>query len=277
MGMKRSLDFRNPFPGCVLNNYKNRGENMAGFGEALKQEREKQGITLEQAEEVTKIRKLYINALEEENFDILPPRVYASGFVKRYAIFLSLDPEAFVEEFKRLAYSEEEKEEEVLVQREKEIKNRVTERFPLRNIVIAVLFLVIVIWAGNQLVAYLADSGTEPAPEDPAPITQPVEEDKTPVEDEEEVPDRVEGLEMDVQTVKNQECWLEVIVDGKQEYSGLMSKGEKKSFQGKESILIKAGNAGGISLTLNGKKLPSLGEVGQVEEKEYTIENIGDN
>ncbi|HHW60373.1 MAG TPA: helix-turn-helix domain-containing protein [Syntrophomonadaceae bacterium] len=256
---------------------------MAGFGDALREEREKQGLTLEQVEEATKIRKIYINALEQEEFDILPPRVYASGFVKRYATFLSLDPEPFVEEFKRLAYSDadEDKEEEVLVQREKEVRNRMTERFPVRNVVIAVLFLVIVIWAGNQLVAYLADQGTEPVPEEPAPITQPVEEDKSPVEEEEEeeeeTPAPAEGLEMDIRTLQDQECWLEVIVDGKQEYSGLMARGEKKSFKAEKSIFIKAGNAGGINITMNGKKLPPLGEVGQVEEKEYTVENIGDN
>ncbi len=107
-----------------------------------------------------------------------------------------------------------------------------TERFPVRNVVIAVLFLVIVIWAGNQLVAYLADQGTEPVPEEPAPITQPVEEDKSPVEEEEEEEEETpappaEGLEMDIRTLQDQECWLEVIVDGNKNIQDLWP-GERK-------------------------------------------------
>ena len=45
--------------------------------------RESLGLTLEHIEEETKIRKLYLDAIEKERFNILPPRVYATGFVKK--------------------------------------------------------------------------------------------------------------------------------------------------------------------------------------------------
>ena len=54
-----------------------------GFGEKLREAREAKGYSLDYIEEETKIRKLYIEALEQETFDLLPPKVYATGFVRR--------------------------------------------------------------------------------------------------------------------------------------------------------------------------------------------------
>lgn len=44
-----------------------------GVGEKLQEERLRQGFTLEEIEEETKIRKYYLQALEEENYKVLPP------------------------------------------------------------------------------------------------------------------------------------------------------------------------------------------------------------
>lgn len=59
-----------------------------GVGQRLKEERLRQGLSLEEIEEETKIRKYYLQALEEENFQVLPPQVYATGFVKDMPNFL---------------------------------------------------------------------------------------------------------------------------------------------------------------------------------------------
>ena len=70
------------------------------IGEKLKEERVRLGYSLEEVEEETKIRKYYLEAIENENFAVLPPKVYAVGFVKRYAKFLGLDEQEFANEFK---------------------------------------------------------------------------------------------------------------------------------------------------------------------------------
>ena len=45
---------------------------MVGIGEKLKEARLKKNLTLTDVENITKIRARYIQALEEENFKILP-------------------------------------------------------------------------------------------------------------------------------------------------------------------------------------------------------------
>ncbi len=63
------------------------------MGALLRQERERQGISLQKAAGEIKISKKYLVALEEGHKNDLPHPVYAKGFVKNYARILGLDPE----------------------------------------------------------------------------------------------------------------------------------------------------------------------------------------
>ncbi|MEO8456322.1 MAG: helix-turn-helix domain-containing protein [Chloroflexota bacterium] len=62
------------------------------LGETLQRARLARGIKIEDAERVTRIPRKYLEALELENFGILPAPVYARGFLRSYASFLGLEP-----------------------------------------------------------------------------------------------------------------------------------------------------------------------------------------
>jgi cytoskeletal protein RodZ len=64
------------------------------IGRILEQTRRERGISLEEVEHATKIRKRYLTGLEREDYALLPDAVYAQGFLKTYANFLGLDGEA---------------------------------------------------------------------------------------------------------------------------------------------------------------------------------------
>lgn len=65
---------------------------MGEFGEFLQNARAYKGVTLRDAERATRINRRYLAALEQENFDELPPLTYARGIVRSYAQYLGLDP-----------------------------------------------------------------------------------------------------------------------------------------------------------------------------------------
>lgn len=65
---------------------------MHELGQLLKEERLKKGLTLEDLQESTKIRKRYLEAIEEGNFKVLPGNFYVRAFVKNYAEAVGLDP-----------------------------------------------------------------------------------------------------------------------------------------------------------------------------------------
>jgi hypothetical protein len=69
------------------------------IGSSLREARLKQGYDLAEAEVGTKIRGKYLDALEEERFDVLPAPTYVKGFLRSYADFLGLDGQLYVDEY----------------------------------------------------------------------------------------------------------------------------------------------------------------------------------
>ena len=65
----------------------------AKIGPVLEQARKERGLTLNEVEQATKIRKRYLSGLEREDYGVLPDAVYAQGFLKTYANYLGLDGE----------------------------------------------------------------------------------------------------------------------------------------------------------------------------------------
>ena len=72
---------------------------MARLGETLRSQREKKGITLEQAASDTRIREKFLKALEDSDYQTLPGTVYTKGFLRNYAEYLELDSEELVVQF----------------------------------------------------------------------------------------------------------------------------------------------------------------------------------
>lgn len=62
------------------------------LGETLRRARLSKNVSFEDAERVTRIRREYLEALEQEEFTKLPAPVYARGFLRSYAGYLGLDP-----------------------------------------------------------------------------------------------------------------------------------------------------------------------------------------
>ncbi len=65
---------------------------MSPLGETLRRARLERGITFEDAERVTRIPRKYLEALETENYGILPAPVFARGFLRSYSGYLGLEP-----------------------------------------------------------------------------------------------------------------------------------------------------------------------------------------
>ncbi len=239
---------------------------MAGFGEKLREARQQQGFSIAFVEEETKIRKLYLNALEEEDFAVLPPQVYANGFVKRYARFLKLDDEELSREFKELAYGSTETE-EISPIPVKPKKESLLNQMPVRNIAIAAAFLLVVILAGNYLLGYLTDGLRQDNATKPPVIEEPAKPgDKNP---EPESPQVSDTLNMEIMVKPQQKAWIQVRADGEEKLAKVLMGGDKQSFKAKDTIYIKVGNAAAVNIIIDGKQLEPLGGPGEVKEKEF--------
>lgn len=65
---------------------------MTDLGQLLRKARMEKKISLEQLEETTKIRKRYLEAIEEGNYKVLPGNFYVRAFIKSYAEAVGMDP-----------------------------------------------------------------------------------------------------------------------------------------------------------------------------------------
>jgi cytoskeletal protein RodZ len=66
------------------------------LGEQLRAQRERKGITLEQAAADTRIREKFLKALEDGDYPSLPGAVYTRGFLRNYSDYLDLQTDELV-------------------------------------------------------------------------------------------------------------------------------------------------------------------------------------
>ena len=263
---------------------------MVGY--TLRQERERQNLTINDIEEGTSIRALYIEAIENGEYDKLPGTVYTKGFVKNYAKFLGLDADAMTKEFANdLAElsgtpaqpepAEEEKAEPVKrpapvsVKPEKKPLGYSVESEPRSKsgiLIVAAVVLVAVLAGGVW--SWLSSSSGDVAQVTPQPVQQATE--PAPVEEVQPTPIPVANANpapsenVAIQARFNDRCWTLVMVDGAVVQEGMIESGQTLSWEGKEQIYFRLGNAGAVEFFQDGKSLGVQGAVGDVIDKTFT-------
>jgi len=239
---------------------------MAGEGRMLRAAREEKKWSYMDTEETTKIRVRYIQALEEEDYGILPGTTYVKGYLRTYAKQLGLNSDEIIALYYDSVTPEAEP---VLELKPSQVKNRPLWVRPLiiGSMAVLAMVLVIAIAGLSRLGKNVADSPYSP----PALPTAPKAEAVTPAQSPPPVvtnPENVVAATQDgltAQLVFTQPCWIEVRVDGQPSFQGTFTAGTTKEIKGTSKIeLVSVGNAGGLAVTLNGKALPSLGKAGQV-------------
>jgi len=134
------------------------------LGDTLREARVGRGLTLKDAEDALKIRSKYLQALEQNDFEVIPGPTFVRAFLRTYASFLGLDTERLMEEyFSQFEPRAQEKHE--LVSRGGSSRGR--DRGPRRqpNYVVVGLVAVAIIVV---LALVFSSRGDEPAVIDPA-------------------------------------------------------------------------------------------------------------
>jgi cytoskeletal protein RodZ len=81
---------------------------MFEIGGSLREARLKRNLTPADVQKAIRIRDRYLQALEEERWELLPGDAYVKGFLRTYADYLGLDGNLYVDEYNnRFAHPEE--------------------------------------------------------------------------------------------------------------------------------------------------------------------------
>ena len=81
---------------------------MFEIGGSLREARLKRGLTPADVQKAIRIRDRYLQALEEERWELLPGDAYVKGFLRTYADYLGLDGSLYLDEYNaRYAHDDE--------------------------------------------------------------------------------------------------------------------------------------------------------------------------
>jgi cytoskeleton protein RodZ len=238
------------------------GESDGGsFGSWLRQQREIRNITLREISDSTKIGMRYLEALEEDRFDVLPAGVFARGFLREYAKYVGLDADEVVnfylaaEQDRRVAAGESE------IEPEPEVA-ATSWRPSRRGLLVALgaaLAVLLLVWAADRL-RERGRAAEQTAP----PIAPPVPE-LAPVPTVEQPPRPAsEDQDLVVTLGFTDECWVEAVVDGQRRISELRVQGESMQIEARERVVLTVGNVTAVRIEVNGKPLPLDAPPGRV-------------
>ena len=152
--------------------------DIEDIGTILKSSRLKSKKSMEEISSELCIRKIYLTALEEGDYETLPPIPYGVGYVRTYARYLGLNPDRAVKLYKDASKVEEDK---------NEIENIVPEKNKSNSWHIVIGILALALLYGGWEVYSQKESKTKPAT-DVAAETVVAEEPQNVVPQEETAP-----------------------------------------------------------------------------------------
>jgi hypothetical protein len=69
-------------------------------------------------------------------------------------------------------------------------------------------------------------------------------------------------------------CWVSAIVDGQKQIAHILEVGEQRAIEVHRDLVLTAGDAGALAMTINGVDARSLGKAGQVTTARLDLENF---
>jgi cytoskeletal protein RodZ len=249
---------------------------LSELGDLLRRSREQLGLSLEEVEALTHIKSSYLQALEAENFDILPNRVAARGFLRNYGPVLKLDVNHVLELYEA-SQGRPPASRRALSQDSIRLKSismmprpRISPDLIIGFLVITALVGIILYFVYQQYMSSpemasatgFASPTAEAAILLPTP-TPPPTHTPTPTA----TPSPLFYTGVTVELVISDPSWVQVVVDEVKAFEGVLAAGERKHWTGERQVIVRAGNAGGVEVIVNGESQGLMGERGQVADQ----------
>ncbi|WP_273845626.1 helix-turn-helix domain-containing protein [Rubrobacter calidifluminis] len=273
-----------------------------GIGEELRRAREERGLMLEDVERATKIRRRYLEGIEREDYGVMPAPVYVRGFVRTYADYLGLDGEEYARRMReyQATHLEEGVEEERVLGGEdfaggdygsppplvssggiREAERR--RRFSGSSIALPIFAVVLlfVIVAAFYYLGRVYSPGVSANNHGGADKVHPAAGERQVQHSEHGKGHPAGGNQKTTRSlearldVSGGPSWLEVRSDGEVVFVRTVEPGFSKTFTAKHEISITSGNAGAVRVRINGQNYGTLGDMGEVLTRTFTLKQAG--
>jgi len=250
----------------INNTISKKGEEfnqMKDIGNFLKERREARGIALIEVEKDLKIRKKYLQALEEGNIDAIPGKTYLIGYLRNYSKYLGIDDENINQiiqtynnlEKKKIDLAETKKKNIYLKRKDRSVFGRKRFPFPIKYVYLTSFVLIIFIGL------FLLNRSLREAQN--LPIPSPEIENETSVNIEEKADDisalTEELIESEAEAIiaeystediilveklpilklmASEKAWLKIISEDKIIFEGILFNGEEYLWETDQTLEI---------------------------------------
>ncbi len=232
------------------------------IGATLRQAREEKGLSIDRLSRTTRVQTRLLDALERDDYALLPARPYTRGMVSAYAREVGLDPDQTVR-----AYFEDidsrEAQAAALAPPPQPALDSPTPHFSaplililaLIGIGVAVALNVPTRTAPDGLQAVGTSGTTRPiaaAGSDAVPATAPAAQ--------------ASRAEVALIIEATAPSWVAATADGSRVVYRNLQPGERETLRAARELTLRVGNAGAITWTINGQTRGAMGKPGEVRD-----------
>lgn len=242
------------------------------LGSLIAKARKDAGLSLEDLAAKTNIRISVLSEIEKNNFSHCGGETYARGHVRNIASILKADQKEFIRLY------EEEQGGETRSMKDLLIENSVM-RLPAEARKVSWKVLVIISVASLFVVGIAQVVISNINTNDLAGAAPSASASPTAAESPSAEPSAQStfstgsGVEVIIEAARAK-SWLFVSdAAGRVLFSGQVSRGAVKTFSSDSQLNLKVGNAGGVDLKVNGKKVEALGVDGEVVSVSYGVDS----
>jgi cytoskeletal protein RodZ len=226
----------------------------ASFGTWLRRQREARDVSLRDIADRTKISLRYLEAMEEDRFDLLPAPLFAKGFLREYARYVGLSPDEVVNHYLSVqGENKDEEGEQTLIRRRAKASAQKARSWAFYLFFVLVgLLLLGLVW----FFAYYNDKRqeTRPTATQPPPIAAPpapaARQAPTPLP-----PPAEPAAPIEVTLDFTGDCWVEATIDGKPTIAEQRVQGESLELEAQQSIALRLGNVRAVTVQVHGQPL----------------------
>jgi cytoskeleton protein RodZ len=244
------------------------------IGETLTAAREHAGLSVEQVAETTRIRRTLVQAIEDDDFSPCGGDFYARGHIRTIAATVGADPKPLLAAFD--ADHERNSGPRATEVFESETGARPERRGPNWSAAMGAALVLVLVYGVAQAVSGNGDH----APTAGLGGTQAAQPSSSGSPSAAATPSTSKGSSEVAQAPRDrvtvvlharEVSWVQATTaSGKELFQGNLRRGQVKTFTDRQRIKLVVGNAGGVTLTVNGTDVGTAGRLGQVARVQFT-------
>jgi cytoskeleton protein RodZ len=242
------------------------------LGSLIAKARKDAGLSLEDLAAKTNIRMSVLSEIEKNNFEHCGGETYARGHVRNIAAVLKADQKEFIRLYEEEQGGETRSIKDLLIENSVMRLPAEARKVSWKVLVLISVVSLFVVGIGQVVISNINTNDVVGAA--PSASASPTAAESPSAEPSAQSTFSTgSGVEVVVSAVRAK-SWLFVSdASGRTLFSGQVSRGAVKVFSSDSQLNLKVGNAGGVDLKVNGKKVEAIGVDGEVVSVSYGVDS----